>query len=230
VPDRTGLSVRRPAKRWNLLIHGVGAPLRKLEPGESELWIQPGQLHAILDLVATREVKLSVDDGNRSDVDHVLPALVERALHATFFVIAARLDQPGSLSRAAVCELRDAGMEIGTHGMNHVPWRSLDAVQERREFVDARHAIEDVVQRPVDIAACPLGRYDRGTLSSLRHYGYRQVYTSDGWPGRPDVWLQPRYSIRATDDPDQVRARLDRAPGVRQRTEAFAKGLVKRLR
>jgi len=35
-------------------------------------------------------VQLSFDDGNRSDVGIALPALLERELSATFFVVAGR--------------------------------------------------------------------------------------------------------------------------------------------
>ena len=58
-----------------------------------------------------------------------LPALRERGLTATFFVVAGRLGEPGFLDERGVRALADAGMAIGCHGMRHRPWRGLD---ERR--------------------------------------------------------------------------------------------------
>ena len=50
-------------------------------------------------------MRLSFDDGNSSDVEIALPALRERGLPRRFFVVAGRLDRPGSLSRDDVREL-----------------------------------------------------------------------------------------------------------------------------
>lgn len=231
----SGVGARRsalphPGQRWNLLLHGVGAPARSLEPGEGALWIQPDLLGAVLDIATERRPGLSSDDGNRSDVDLVLPALAERGLTATFFILAGRLNRPGSLSEAAVRELRDAGMHIGTHGMDHIPWRRLDPQTARREFVDARNRLEDVVQAPIRYAACPFGRYDRQVLARLKRQDYERVYTSDGWPAKPDVWLQPRYSVRGADTEASIRARLDGRRDLRSRALSTSKGLWKRLR
>ena len=36
---------------------------------------------------------------------------------------------------------RSAGMEVGSHGWSHIPWRGLSPADARREFVDARTAL-----------------------------------------------------------------------------------------
>lgn len=194
----------------HLLIHGVGTPRRELEPGEDALWIDPSQLADALDVAAACGATISVDDGNASDVDHVLPALVERGLTATFFVLAGRLDQPGSLSRAAVAELRSAGMRIGSHGMHHRSWRSMQEAIEHEELVVAREVISDLLGEAVAEAAFPFGAYDRRGLRALRDHGYRRAYTSDGWPAATASWVQPRYSIHRDIDVDALAATLSR--------------------
>ena len=99
----------------NVCFHGIGEPSRELEPGEARYWITTQQFESILDEIATwPTLRISFDDGNRSDIEYGLPALVERGLTATFFVLAGRLTTPGSLDAAAVAELRDAGMTIGS--------------------------------------------------------------------------------------------------------------------
>ena len=47
-------------------------------------------------------------------------------MRATFFVLAGRLDRPGSLRPRTCRPLWWPGMAIGTHGMDHRPWRGLD--------------------------------------------------------------------------------------------------------
>ena len=123
----------------NLCFHGIGTIDREREPGESRYWIAEATFLRILDEVRGRpQVRLTFDDGNRSDVAVALPALRERGLSASFFALAGRLDDPASLSAADLRELRGAGMGIGSHGWTHAPWRGLSEAQARRELVDAR--------------------------------------------------------------------------------------------
>ncbi|MCW2739248.1 polysaccharide deacetylase family protein [Nocardioides sp.] len=215
----------------NICFHGIGRPSRVLEDGEAPYWITPRTYDELLDEVAEDpRVRISFDDGNASDVEIGLPGLVERGLTATFYVLAARLDQPGSLSRAGIGELVSAGMSIGTHGMDHRPWRGLRHAEVHRELIDARSLIADAAGRAVDRAALPLGRYDRRTLSHLRRLGYTSVATSDRRWSSETAWLQPRFSVRSHDTLDSVRLEMltPQARATQVRLETI--GLVKQLR
>jgi peptidoglycan/xylan/chitin deacetylase (PgdA/CDA1 family) len=187
----------------NLTFHGIGAAGRHVAAGEADVWVSRESCLALLDAAAERgDVRLTFDDGNASDVEHALPALRERGLSATFFVVAGRLGTPGYLDEAGVRELAAAGMGVGCHGMRHRPWRRLDEATLREELVEAKQRLEAIVERPVTQAACPFGAYDRRTLHALRRHGYREVYTSDRGTARPDGWLRPRNTVRDHDGPD----------------------------
>ncbi|WP_433084000.1 polysaccharide deacetylase family protein [Dactylosporangium sp. CA-052675] len=221
----------------NVLFHGIGTPERELEPGEDTYWIDADTFHRILDDVVAASaagdlpaLRLSFDDSNTSDITVGLPALLERGLTADFFVLAGRLRSPGSLDADAVRELRRQGMNIGTHGMHHHPWRGLDADRRRDEFVTARETIAEVIGAPVTQAACPLGRYDRQTLSELRRLGYAEVFTSDRRYARRGRWLQPRYSVRRGDTAASFRAQIAASRTPAMRTRNALAGTVKRLR
>ncbi|MDZ5660547.1 polysaccharide deacetylase family protein [Nocardioides sp. S-58] len=215
----------------NVCFHGIGSPGRVLEPGEETYWTGRDTFLGILDRVAGRDdVRLSFDDGNASDASIALPALQERGLTATFFVVAGRLDQPGSLSREDVRRLHGAGMTIGNHGMTHRPWRGLDPGRQQEELVAARQALAEVTGHAVRDAACPLGRYDRHVLGALRRLGYRSAHTSDRRWARTDSWIQPRYSIHAGDTPESVEREVLRRPAAPVRAKGAAVGAVKRLR
>lgn len=214
----------------NLCFHGVGKLKVEREPGEARYWVSESLFHAVLDEVASHShARLSFDDGNKSDIVVGLPALRERGLCATFFPLAGRLEDPDSLDDGDLKELRGAGMEIGSHGWSHVPWRGLDDEQVRRELVEAREVLARASAGPVQKVALPLGRYDREVLKRLKAAGYATVYTSDRMPARAHSWLQARYSITADDTIDSVRAVLTRRPG-RRETRNLAASLVKRLR
>jgi peptidoglycan/xylan/chitin deacetylase (PgdA/CDA1 family) len=191
-------------QQWiNLTFHGIGEPSRALEPGEEDVWVRRETFLSILDAAARRgDVRITIDDGNASDVEQALPALRERGLHATFFVVAGRIGFPGYLDADGIRELAGAGMTIGCHGMEHVPWRTLDDRRLRDEHVEARRRLEEIVARPVDEAACPFGSYDRRVLRSLRGSAYRQVYTSDRGLARALDWVQARNTVGPTDGGD----------------------------
>jgi peptidoglycan/xylan/chitin deacetylase (PgdA/CDA1 family) len=215
----------------HLCFHGIGRPQRELEPGEDRYWVDEGTYLAILDdVVARPEVRISFDDGNASDLEIGLPGLRERDLTATFFVLAGRLGSPGSLGADGVRELQDHGMTIGSHGMSHRPWPGMDDAAAQVELVDARARLEEVAGRPVEVAALPLGRYDRRVLGRLRRLGYRTVHTSDRRRARAGAWLQPRFSVRAGDTVESLRAEVFAPEGRLARARAEATGLVKRWR
>ena len=215
----------------NLCFHGIGAPQRPLEPGEAPYWIGSAVFEAVLDEVADRtDVVLSFDDGNASDHDIGLEALLARGLTATFFVLAGRLDAVGSLSRSQVVALRDAGLRIGTHGMDHRPWRGLDPTIRERELVQARDVLADLVGEPVTEAALPLGQYDRALLGDLKRLGYQRVHPSDRRRAASSAWLQPRFSLREHDTLQSVRHDMLTPQPWLARARGTVVGAIKRAR
>lgn len=187
----------------NLTFHGIGEPPRTLDPGEANVWVSQEMFCAVLDRVAKRpDVAISFDDGNVSDIEQALPALRERGLRGTFFVVAGRLGEPHFLDEGHVRSLVEAGMEIGCHGMRHRPWRGLDGHALREELVEAKAILETVAGRPVTRAACPFGSYDRRVLDRLRRSGYHHVYTSDRGTARTSGFVQARNSIGPGESPD----------------------------
>ncbi|MGX7678049.1 polysaccharide deacetylase family protein [Jatrophihabitans sp. DSM 45814] len=215
----------------NLCFHGIGVPQRDLEPGEGAYWITESVFSDVLDLVADRpQVRISFDDGNASDFEIGLPALLARGLKGSFFPLSQRIDQPGSTTGEHLRDMVDAGMTIGTHGMRHLPWPNMSERELDDELVAARAVISDAAGVAIETAACPLGRYDRRVLGRLRKLGYRRVFTSDRARARSDSWLQPRYSIRENDDAATMRAIFDHEPSGRSRLQSSGRITIKRLR
>jgi peptidoglycan/xylan/chitin deacetylase (PgdA/CDA1 family) len=194
-----------------LCFHGIGRPGRPLEPGEERYWVDRNRFADILDAVAghPQPIELTFDDANASDHSAGLPELLRRGLTAEFFVIAGRLDEPGSLARTQLVELASAGMAVGNHGLRHLPWRDVRSTGALEEEVgEAGRLIADVVGAWPRHAACPHGSYDRRVLRFLRGHGYTRVLTVDGGTSPRRAWLRSRYTIIDTDTPDTVSARL----------------------
>jgi peptidoglycan/xylan/chitin deacetylase (PgdA/CDA1 family) len=193
--------------------HGVGEPERALEPGEAPYWLPADRFRAILDAVAAHparaRIRLTFDDGNRSDRAIALPLLVERGLRAEFFVLTGRIAAPGSLDAADIAALREAGMGIGSHGVAHRDWRRLGAAGLEAEVAGSKAALEALLGAPVAAAAVPFGAYDAAVLKALRRAGYAAAWTSDGGTAREGAFLRPRTSLRCDMGEAEVAAALD---------------------
>lgn len=215
----------------NICFHGVGTPDRELEPGEASYWVTQDSFKRILDELVDRPgVRISFDDGNASDVERGLPALQERGLSATFFILAGRLENRGSLALDQVRELVAAGMQVGSHGMHHRSWRAMSSEDSEVELVEAREMLSEATGRPVTDAALPLGCYDRRLLADLRRQGYQRIYTSDRAPTKETAWLQPRFSVTAADTVASVHSMMLDRPSLIRRAERRAARTAKSLR
>lgn len=215
----------------HVAFHGVGTPGPEREPGEHDYWVGTDEFLRILDECARRpEVRISFDDGNASDVEIALPALVERGLTAAFFPVAARIGTPGNVDREGLRALVSAGMTVGTHGAAHRAWPTLATVELVEELERAREVIGEAAGCVVHEAACPFGAYDRRVLGRLKALGYRRVYTSDRRPARDEQWLQARFSVRAHDTVATLRGDTFAARGPARRTVDAAVGTLKAWR
>ena len=217
----------------NLCFHGIGEPGRPLEPDEGQYWVEPAQFDDMLAVIRNDpRMRITFDDGNASDAAYALPSMMRYGLRGTFFVVAGRLDQPGSLGRAEVRELVQAGMSVGSHGLEHRPWRTVSDADLEAEVGEAAEMIAATTGQPVREVACPFGSYDRRVLAAIRRHGFDRVYTVDGGAAaKPDAWLQSRYTVGSRDTPADIE-NLSRAPdgsGVEPAVRAI-KGVVKRLR
>jgi len=219
-----------------LNLHGIGTPHDAVGPEESYFWVTLEAFTMLLEnIVATRAITnipivITFYDGNASDAGIALPELTKRALSATFFICARRIGTPHYLDRAALAELVAADMEIGTHGMDHRNWRTLDEVELDSELCVARRLIEDTCSRPVTKAAIPFGSYDRRVLARLRREPFECVYTSDGGLARSDAWLKPRITMDRTWREVDVERVLSSKSSMRTRLRREAAMLYKRMR
>lgn len=217
-------------RRVILTFHGVGDVPNAIEGSERDVWVDLALYESILDEVRGRDdVAITFDDGNRSDLEIALPALAERGLKATFFVLGDRIGAPGYLSEDDIRELAGAGMGVGCHGAAHLPWRSLGDEELRRDLHEGRGAVESVLGRSIDTASCPFGDYDRRVLAELRRLGFRRVYTSDGGWTSSGAWLQRRNTVTPKAWPS-IRERLEGREPARARALRRLKGVVKRWR
>lgn len=213
---------------YNLTFHRL-ATARSSDANPSCLTAE--MFDGILDQIKGRDdVRITFDDGNASDCEIALPALCSRGLQADFFICAGRIGTPDHLDEQQIRALLREGMRVGSHGMDHRPWRRLPEADLRRELVDARQKLEAVCGRAIESVACPFGSYGRKVLRRLREEGYRTVFTSDRGPAVREAWFQPRTTVTARESLADVERLLRAQPNEPREIARRLKIAAKRLR
>jgi peptidoglycan/xylan/chitin deacetylase (PgdA/CDA1 family) len=214
-----------------LTFHGVGQSRRNVDSGEVDVWLSVAAFEFVLDLIKEhKEIIITFDDGNSSDVEIVLPLLLEFGIKAAFFICPGYFDKPGYLTGRDVRSLSQAGMIIGSHGVHHYDWRGLKDEELFEELSVSKKLLEQETGREVSYAACPKGSYDRRVLRFLRRASYERVYTSDTGYSRSDAWLQSRTTIHSNINPDKLNQLITQNPWSRREFIRMAKRIIKRWR
>jgi peptidoglycan/xylan/chitin deacetylase (PgdA/CDA1 family) len=197
-----------------LNFHGLGEPHHDVGPEEIPYWISTASFTRLLD--ETLELRkdggpgitITFDDGNTSDMHLAFPELSRRRLVGSFFVCAGRIGKKHYLDASMIKDLLQGGMTIGSHGMHHRDWRTLDPLNLDVEITDARLKLEDLIQCSVTAVAIPFGSYDRRVLNRLMRDSWECIYTSDRGIAQSSAKIKPRETIDATMQDEYLLSRL----------------------
>jgi peptidoglycan/xylan/chitin deacetylase (PgdA/CDA1 family) len=127
---------------------------------------------------APPSVCITFDDGCETDLIAAAPVLREFGFNATFYLTAGFLGTPGYLSPRQVRDLDAQGFQIGCHSMTHLYLSDLTEAELRREVVDAKLQIENILGHSIEHFSCPGGRYDQRTLQMARTAGFATIANS----------------------------------------------------
>lgn len=121
-------------------------------------------------------VEVTFDDGTQ---DHVRAAevLSELGLSGIFFIIADRLGRPGYLSRQELRTISDLGHHVGSHTVTHRRMPNLTRDELRRELVQSRDTLDQLVGNKIEWLAPPGGYLNERCLEAALACGYRFVRT-----------------------------------------------------
>lgn len=124
---------------------------------------------------------LTFDDGYDDAFANAYPALTQRGMTGVFFVVSGFMEQAGYLSWAQAAEMKQAGMEIGSHSATHPNLTELGYDALMAEVEGAATAIEQALgERPASFCY-PLGRYNADVINAVRQTGHlAAVTTADG--------------------------------------------------
>jgi peptidoglycan/xylan/chitin deacetylase (PgdA/CDA1 family) len=123
-------------------------------------------------------VVLTFDDGYEDAFSAALPLLRQYGFAGTFYVVPNFVGRPGYLSWEQVRALHEAGMEIGSHTMNHPDLSGLSLEAAQAEIVESRRVLEEQIGAPVLSFSYPAGSYTPEIAALVRDAGYSNAVTT----------------------------------------------------
>jgi len=147
---------------------------------------------------------ITFDDGLVRAAREGVPMLLERGMRCSMFITTGLLgkrhpdlDQEMVMSASEVVELAEAGVEVGSHTVDH-PWLNrLSFEQALDQLRRSRAALEDLLGEPVTSLAYPYGEANEQTVRAAEQAGYELACTCSG-PGPWQPLRFPRQPIYPT--------------------------------
>lgn len=169
---------------------------------------------------AARTVVITFDDGYLNNLA-ACEALHMRGMRATWFIVSGSLGReptwpadgrPGGrlLNAGELRDMRAAGMEIGSHTVNHARLPTLDDDALTHELRDSRSALEDALGAAVSSLAYPYGAWDARCAEAVCHAGYAAACTTrTGWALRDgNPYALRRLTVFNHDTPASLARKL----------------------
>jgi peptidoglycan/xylan/chitin deacetylase (PgdA/CDA1 family) len=162
-----------------------------------------GDLASAAELPERRIVVITFDDGYADNLG-ACEELHARGMHATCFIVTGSMGREPAwpadgrpqgrlLDGVELREMGAAGMEIGSHTVNHVRLTEVNNDRLHHELSDSKAALEDVLGIAVSSFAYPYGAWDARCAQAVRAAHYAAACTTrTGWALRDNNPYQLR--------------------------------------
>ncbi len=139
-----------------------------------------------------RAVLITFDDGYADLYDHALPLLQEFGFPAVVFMLARYVGKVGRtyseanypeapfLSAHQLREMHRVGIEIGSHGLWHVPLAHLSPREAEKEVRESKRILSDLLGFDVRAFSYPWGRagdFHKEHVEMVKKAGYEIAFT-----------------------------------------------------
>lgn len=158
-----------------------------------------------------RPVVITFDDGWREQYTVAFPMLQQYGMRATFFVIPSYIGYPRFMTWEELKQLRDAGMEIASHGRRHLDLSQASDADAWSEIARSKELIERQLGISVASFAYPYGAFRKEIPTMLERAGYRIAV---GVAATPIQRVKARYYLRRIEvrGSDTLQTFLSRLP------------------
>ncbi len=167
--------------------------------------VQKGFIHRLQP--GKRFLMITADDGYRDNLTRMLPLLEKYDMKATVYVVSDethnRWDTEHPTNPDTKVELltadeiraldRSGRVEIGGHTLSHAKLDELPAQEQRREIVENKKQLEEILGHSMVSFAYPFGNLNESAKHETRAAGYALAFATDSGPRAVH---QDRFQIR----------------------------------
>ncbi len=125
----------------------------------------------------SRPVVITIDDGYRDLYTNAFPILQAHNFKAVAYIVTSFLNRPRYVTPDMIVEMDKAGIEIGSHTVDHADVARASAPYVTYEVVSSKQWLEKLLGHPVIDFAYPSGQFNILDEQILEQAGYSTAVT-----------------------------------------------------
>ena len=162
--------------------------------------------------LAKHAIAVTFDDAYE-DTPRAVELLREQGLRASVYVTTGQIDSGRMIRREQLEQLaqQPETVELGAHTVNHPPLDELGIEEIKREVLDSKQALEQMIDRGVDTFAYPFGAYDARVRAAVIDAGFSSAAAVKNALSHPndDPWAIARFTVGTATSTEQIAQILD---------------------
>lgn len=128
--------------------------------------------------IPEKSILITFDDGYMDNYYSAFPILKEFNMTATIFCIASELDGSYYLSKEAIKEMSDYGIDIESHTVTHSHLNKLEYNKQLEELIQSKKILEDITGKEIISIAYPFGDFNNNSIKAAKEAGYTLGFTT----------------------------------------------------
>jgi peptidoglycan/xylan/chitin deacetylase (PgdA/CDA1 family) len=128
--------------------------------------------------IPQKSILITFDDGYMDNYNSAFPIMKEFNMTATIFCIASELDGSYYLSKEAIKEMSDYGIDIESHTVTHPHLNKLEYSKQLEELSESKKILENITGKEICSVAYPFGDFNDNSVKASREAGYVLGFTT----------------------------------------------------
>lgn len=141
--------------------------------------------------IPEKSILITFDDGYMNNYYNAFPILKDLDMVATIFCITSNLDGSYYLSKEAIIEMSNYGLDFESHTITHSHLDKLNYSDQLKELQDSKKTLESITGKESYAIAYPFGDFNTDTIEAAKNSGYLLGFTTNrGFSDRNDSPLK----------------------------------------